>query len=516
MIPLSKYVAITSGVAGGNNVAVRQLIGMIFTNNVMVDPLVPLAFGGGPTAALAAVGSYFGTTSEEYARAALYFGYVSPAIRQPQSIAFGQACGAIMPCSIYGKVGSYVYTAFTSIVAGVIKFNFAGTLVEVTGISLSAATSLATVASILQTALRLNASPYLTTCTVTYDAVNARFDFIASPTGVVQGSFSMVQDGTVGTTDLANALGWYASQGAVIVSSSPVLTPVQAFTNAVNISNNFGSFCFTTQAALTLLQQEAVATYSAAQNVTFQYQIMVTEINYAATQAALATTGGVGLTFQLSTLSQYPEMIPMAIEAATDYTQRNGVTNFMYRQVSGITPSVTGNSTDPVSYTTLDSLLINYYGTTQEAGQNVAFYQNGVLQGTSTSPQHMNVFANEQWLKSYIASAILSLQLSLPQLSANSVGIGQITNLLQSAINLALFNGSISIGKPLSTIQQLFITSQTGDNNAWIQVQNIGYWMKVTISSAVVNGVTVYTANYTIIYSKNDAVQNVVGTHELI
>ena len=515
-IPLSKFVNITSAVGGGNAVAVRQLLGMIFTNSVMVDPLVPLAFAGGPTAALAAISTYFGAASEEYARAAVYFSYVSPAIGQPQSLAFGQASGAVMPSSIYGKTASYLYTNITPIVAGVIKFNFAGTPVEVVGVSFAAAVSLATVASILQTALRLNASPYLTTCTVTYDAVNSRFNFIASNVGVTQGTFTMVQDGTVGTTDIANALGWYASQGAVIVSSSPILTPVQAFTNLVNITNNFGSFCFTNQAALTLLQQVAVATYSASLNLTFQYQLMVTPTNYVATQAALASIGGTGLTYQLVTLNQYPEMIPMAIEAATDYTQRNSVTNYMYRQIPNITPSVTGNVTDPVGYASLDALGINYYGITQEAGQNIAFYQNGRLQGLATSPSFMNTFANEQWLKAYLASSILSLQLSLPQLSANLVGRGQLLSLLQAAINLALMNGVISIGKQLNITQQLFITSQTGDNNAWIQVQNIGYWMNVTITSAVLNNVTTYTANYTIIYSKNDAINAVIGTHELI
>jgi hypothetical protein len=515
-IPLSKYVNITSAVGGGSNVAIRQLIGAIFTGSPLIDALNPLIFGGGPTAALAAVGSYFGTASEEYARAQVYFSYVSPAVRTPQSILFAQSQVAVQPASVYGETGSYVYTAFTGITAGLLSFNFAGTTVAVTGINLSTATSLSTVASILQTALRLNADTHLTTCTVTYDAVNSKFDFIASNSGVVQGTFSMVQVGTVGTTDVANALGWYVSQGALNISSSPILTPLQAFTNAVNITNNFGSFCFTTASALTLLQQEAVASYNASLNLMFQYQIMVTPANYVATQAALATTSGVGLTYQLSTLNQYPEMIPMAIEAATDYTMRNGVTNFMYRQVPNISASVTGNTTDPVSYTALDAALVNYYGSTQQAGQNVNFYQNGVLQGLSTSPQSMNTFANEQWLKSYVASAILSLQLALPQLSANSVGKSQLLSVIQSAINLALFNGTISIWKTLTNVQQIYITSLTGDNNAWIQVQNIGYWVNVTITSAVVNGITVYTANYTLIYAKNDAVRNVVGSHVLI
>jgi len=516
--PITKYVNITSGVGAGNNVAIRQLIGMLFTNNVLVDPLIPIVFSGGAVAALAAIGAYFGTTSEEYLRAVQYFGYVSPSIRQPQAMAFAQNCGVAMPASVYGKAGSYVYTNFTSIVAGVMTFNFNGTSVPVTGISFAAATTLATVASILQTALRLNASPYLSTCTVTYDAVNSRFDFVASG-APVQGTFSMTQAGALGTTDVSAALGWYISQGALNVSSSPVLTPVQAFTNAVNISNNFGSFCYTTASAVALADQTAVAQYSAAMNVAFMYSIPVNPSNYVATQAALASVAGVGLTYSTAALaSQYPEMAPMSIMAATDYTSRNGVQNYMYRQVPNLTASVTGQSTDAVSYTTLDGLLINYYGTTQQAGQNIAFYQDGVLMGLSTSPQFMNIFANEIWFKSYCQSAILSLQLSLPQLAANATGKGQLLAVLQSAINEALFNGVISVGKTLTTLQQLYITSITGDDKAWIAVQNSGYWMNVTIASSVdpVSHLTIYTATYTIIYSKNDSVRSVSGTHVLI
>ena len=86
-ISMSKYVNITSGVGGNNNVATRQLSGCVFTPNPMVDPLIPLFFHSS-----ADVGLYFGTLSEEYTRAVKYFGYVSPAIRNPSTLMFGTAC----------------------------------------------------------------------------------------------------------------------------------------------------------------------------------------------------------------------------------------------------------------------------------------------------------------------------------------------------------------------------------------------------------------------------------------
>ena len=511
-IPLSKYVQITSGVGGSTQVNTRQYIGNIFTTNTMVDPLVPLTFSGGPLAALQQISNYFGPTSEEYLRAVFYFGYMSPAIRQPQAIMFSRHVPAASPCSIFGLKGSYVYTAFTSISAGVLKFNFNGTIVEVTSISLTGATTLATVASILQTALRLNASPYLTTCTVTYDAVAARFTFAASNSGVTTGTFAMVQDGTVGTTDLAAALGWYSSQGAAIISSSAVITALQAFTNMEIISNNFGTFCFTYATALTLSDWTAIATYNATLNVMFQFCIPVTASNYVATSAALKTIAGVGMTYQLT--QDYSEMIPMAILASIDYNARNGATNFMYRQM----PNVLASVIDPTVQTALDTALVNYYGQTMQAGQLISFYQNGVLTGTATSPQFMNIFANEQWFKDYVAAQILSLQLAMPEVSAGQIGRGQLLTIIQSAINLALFNGTIATGKTFTTIQQLYITNMTGDSLAWLQVQAQGYWMDIQIAPQLdpVSNLTVYVASYTVIYSKNDAVKSVSGTHILI
>jgi len=508
-IPMTEYVKITSGVGGGNNIATRQFVGCIFSTNTMLDPLVPLAFTDA-----ADVGTYFGTSSEEYERAVKYFGYMSPAIRMPQSIMFARWCDVDSPATIFGSTSQTLnLTTLKTVTAGLITFDFGGTTVALTGIDLSGAADLAGVATALQTAFRLNADSHLATCTVTYDAVGNRFDFEATSTGVATETFSLVQVGS-GLTDVALQLGWYDYSGAAVISAQTEQQPVDAFTETVNITNNFGSFCFTTASALTLAQQTAVAEYNSTLNVMCQYQIRVDPSEYAAASAALISISGVGLTYELATLAEYPEMIPMAIQAATDYTQRNGVVNYMYRQMPTITPSVT----DDTLKHTLDAARVNYYGVTQTAGQYTAFYQEGTLCGLATSPQFMGIYANEQWLKDYIGAAILSLQLSLPELSAGEIGRGQLVIVIQAAVNKALFNGTIATGKSLTTTQQIYISNMTGDDMAWHQVQNTGYWLDVNITPSVdpISKLTVYTAYYTLIYSKNDAVQSVQGTHVLI
>jgi hypothetical protein len=209
---------------------------------------------------------------------------------------------------------------------------------------------------------------------------------------------------------------------------------------------------------------------------------------------------------------QYAEQVPMMIFAATDYTAVNSVQNYMF-QTFNLVPTVTDDATSD----SLDAINVNYYGATQESGQQIAFYQRGLLSGLPTSPSDMNVFANEIWLKDAAGVAIINLLLSVSQVPANKSGTGLILSVLQNVIDQAVNNGTISVGKTLTNNQKLYITQITGDPNAWQQVQNIGYWINCVISPYTdEGGNTEYQAVYTLIYSKDDVIRKVTGTHVLI
>lgn len=370
------------------------------------------------------------------------------------------------------------------------------------------------------------------------------------------------------------------TSGAIWSTGSAVETITQTLTNSANASNNFGSFAFLTNLNLTLQNVNDAATWNKSQNVSYMYSVAVTPENASAWAAqgspGVGAIGGVGLTLSpaitkvlngtitnnsnvitnlmstaglsigmpvsgssipagavLQSISdtsvtislnatsstteditfttlQFPEMFPMMIEAATDYTQLNAVQNYEYQQVAGLTPSVNTDS-DADFY---DGLFINYYGVTQQAGQQIAFYQQGFLQGSTVSTNiiDMNPYVNEIWLKDSATVALMNALLSLKQIAANNSGKNQILSILQTVINQALNNGTISVGKQLDTNQKSFITSETGDPLAWYQVQNSGYWVGVVIS---LSG-SIYVATYTLIYSKDDVVRKIVGTHTLI
>ncbi|MBP3934611.1 MAG: DUF3383 family protein, partial [Pseudomonas sp.] len=209
---------------------------------------------------------------------------------------------------------------------------------------------------------------------------------------------------------------------------------------------------------------------------------------------------------------EWKESLPMAIMAATDYQRRNATINYMFRQ-----SALSYDVTDTAEAIALNDARVNYYGNTAVAGQTILFFQRGFLMGGVTAPLDMNVHANEQWLKAAAAAALLSMQLALNKIPANDDGRGYILVQLADLISQAKFNGTISVGKTLTTLQKVSITQLTGDADAWQSVQTDGVWYDVVIVPVVqTSGVTEYVAKYTIAYSKNDVVRTIEGSHNLV
>jgi hypothetical protein len=497
-ISLSEYVNITSGVGAGAGVATRDLGGRFFTENALVPTNSYVVFNNATD-----VGTYFGTSSTEYLRAVFYFGWISKNITAPNQISFANWANVATASLIFGIPASYAVSQFTGITTGDFTLTMGGFTHHLTSINLSGAGSLAAVATDITTAINGYSAggTAWTAAVVSYDATRSCFDLVSGLTG------TDVISVTAGvTTDLIAPLGWGA--GAIFSNGSAAESITTVLTNSAAQSNNFGSFAFIP--TLNLAQVTEAATWNNALNNEFMYSVPVSVANASAWSAALANIGGITLTLApLST--EYPEQVPMMILSATNYTGTNAVQNYMF-QMFNLTPSVTTDANKAL----YDGLSINYYGQTQQAGQLVSFYQNGVMFGLPVDPLDQNTYANEIWLKSAAESAIISLLLALPELAANKTGIGQLSTILQSVINQALTNGTISVGKTLTAIQQTYITTVTGNALAWQQVQNAGYWYNVAIVPYVVSGTTKYKAVYTLIYSKNDVIRLVDGTDILI
>lgn len=491
-ISIERYVSITSGVAGSQAVAQRELIGLRFSTN----PRVPV--GSHVVVANAAdAGEYFGATSDEYKFAVQYFGYTSPApASKAEKLRFAAHVNAPRQARIYGEDVATTLAKFQAVIAGNLTITLAGETQTVSEINLSEQISLADIASKLTAKI----SAVFPGSSVDFDALSGTFNLVTASTGTA--------DISVTSTELSELLGWGAS--AILSPGSVALTPLESLQAAEQVTDSFGSFSF--GATLTTGEIVELAAYNASLNLQYMYLQSVTVGTAQDVSAAVLGIPSVGLVLN-ATAGEFKESIPQAIMAATNYSRRNATVNYMFRQLGALTADVTTDA----GANLYDGLRVNYYGETANAGQKVAFFQRGFLCGGATDALDMNVHANEQWLKAYLTARLLSLQLGLGKIPANNEGRGYVLAQVTDAANLAKFNGTILPGKTLTTAQQVAITQITGDADAWRDVQINGYWADAAVVERTGEaGVTEYVIQYTLVYSKNDVVRKVQGSHNLI
>jgi hypothetical protein len=503
-IPSTRYVEITSAVVGASSVATQSLTGRRFTSN----PLAPI--GTILTVLNGGAQDYFGAQSDEAVFAAQYFGYVSPApASRANNLQFAAYAPAGRAPSIFGGRNPTSLADLKLITDGSLSIQLGDTNAELDTISLATVTSFADVANVIQAALRAAyadpVDPQLSQVTVTYDALQSSFNITG---GTITAAQAAVLPSGIGT-DLGVALN-LGGLGSVQSPGSIAQTPLDAFIAAENISDSFGSATFSDE-DVTLDDAIALATYVASKNVKYQIHFSVSRTNWQAWSAALLNIASTGLVLN-ATAGQYKESLPMAIMAAIDYDRRNSAVNFMFRQ-----GPLTGDVTDATESLQLDAARVNYYGTTASAGQRIEFFQRGFLMGGVTAPLDMNVHANEQWLKAAASSGFLSLLLSIGQIPANNDGRGLCLAEIAELAGRAKFNGVISVGKLLTAAQRIAVSELTGDDLAWTEVQNNGYWADVAMVEEVgPSGIAEYVAKYTLAYAKNDVVRKIEGSHNLV
>lgn len=499
-ISFKRYIDITSGVGAGTTVAGRDLIGRLFTTNPLVptDTVVELE-------SAADVSSLFGSDSEEYRRAAFYFGFISKIQEKARKISFVRYTPEAVAATLRGSFALPALAQLQEITDGSFSLSLDGNKKEITGRDFSTAASYADVAGIIESGIRaVDSAPVWADASVTFDSRTRSFILSVGTVGAME--IQAAGDAASGTP-IAAVIRWSAASGSIVSNGYDATNVTDSLDKSADKSNNFGSFLFMVDMSLEDMQQ--AANFAHLSNVGFMYCQGVTTSNMTGVYEELKDYDGVALTELNPGLpNEYHDMAPMILLATTNYGRLNGTQNYMFQQL-GLTPTVTDNA----KANQLDALQVNYYGRTQQAGQQIDFYQRGSLLGSISS---MNVYANEMWMKDRAGADIMTLFLALPKISANEVGRGQILSCLQNLIEMALKNGSISVGKPLGFTQKAFITQITGDENAWVQVQQGGWWLDAWVQEFQNKGKTEYKITYLLIYSKGDVVNKVEGTHTLI
>lgn len=533
-ISITRYVDIVSAVGGADTVSNRVFGLRLFTTNQAIP-------AGAVTTVteLSDVQTLFGASSNEYKAASNYFGFVSKTVNSPKQMSFIRvSADGSFSAAVYGAV--IASPAALNMPTGVMKAVFGAIEIPI-AIALTGGT-LAVQATNLQTVLRALAgagdggtfTPFQN-CTVLPNVNGSLVVTLAAATIDTEGmgSFYFTNDTADGSaydasTDAAIALGLdqtlAVEQDAADTVTDAATVYSSQISDSVNEDDNFGSFGVVPAAgsyltSLTTAQITNIAAWNHAQNNKFMYLQGVTAATYAAVQAAVSGYSGTALTLVLATapattLDIFPEYGPGAILGAIDFDNPAASQNFMFYQFASYTPTVTSDA----DANTYDAVRVNYNGRTQQAGQKVVFYQRGMLQGLAASAAvDMTTYCGEMWLKDANLTSCLNVLLTLPGLPANQEGRATVLSALQTNVDDAITNGVISVGKTLTTAQQLYINQITGSSTAWRQVQSKGYWLDAAVESSVdTSGATVYSIAYTLIYSKNDQVRSITGRDIMI
>lgn len=503
-LSIDRYVSATSGVIGAPTVAERERIPLRFTT----DPRLPA--GTVATVDKYGTATLFPGSNPENDYAAQLFGYTSPApIRQVARMRWAPYVDVARPARIYGGAISSTLDDFKLITAGLFGLTLGDQTKAIGPLNLTTVVTFADVASAVQTSIRSQASgdAKWATATVSYDAVAKAFNLVAGDGG--SAAIEVTPNGPDNTLTL---LGWSAGALPVMSPGADPQSPLEALRAAEQVTDSFGTFVFPAAYGLTLEEIREVSLYNKGLNVKYAFLVPVTLDNYADYSQALINIGGTALILNRLP-GEYKESLDAAITAAIDYNATNSVTNYMYRRLGAF-----AEPNDVTSDAQADALIkarVNFYGTTATAGQKLSFYQEGFMCGLPSDPLDRNVYTNEQWFKSAVQADLLNLELDIGSLSIDT-GPSQILAVVANRVQQAKRNGTIRVGKLLTTLQKIDISNVSGDFDAWRDVQTNGYWADCVIVERVEDGVTKYTAQYTIAYAKNDVIRKIVGSHNLV
>lgn len=499
-IPQSRYVDIDSGLIGTSPFQTREFILRLATENPLVPPQMPIFFTSAQS-----VGEYFGVNSIEYLQSVYYFSYKSPVfLNSPSSISFAKYVTVDSAPMIFGVKANYSLSDFTSIIDGSFNLTLGGISQDVLGMDFSADLSLSDVANTVQTAIQAsNIDPLFASANVIFDAVEGQFIFAGGSTG----SANIKTDIAAAGTNILPNLGWDST--AIFIYGADAQTLIEFVQDTVDQNNNFGTLAFIPD--LNVTQDTELATFFANENFRYLYATKSTSTTSQSYSDNLKNEDGLGAAVTLydsNIGNEYPWLLPAIIFSSTDFNTQNSIVNYMFKY-NQTTPTV-NNESNANFY---DNLNINYVGNTQYSGNDINFYQKGVLIGQSNNTNvQIGVYTNEIWLKDAAEVSLLNLLVGSENLPANRSGIARVTNVLQEVIDKALFNGVISVGNVLSTEKKSQIASLTNDPLAYIDVQTNGYWLNVRLTEPSPD---VFEIDYLLVYAKNNSVLKITGTHAI-
>lgn len=443
-----------------------ETIGNVLTKN----SLIPTGQMAIRFASATAVAEYFGATSDEYKFAAQYFTGFNNQQKGISALVISRRIDVAAAAFVKGGEVTATLAQFKAVTAGAFKIIVGGTEKAVSGVDLSACTSLSDVATAVATAI--------TGVTGAYSSITGGFIFTTTATGATA-SISVASAPASGT-DLSEMLALTTDAGAVVSAGSDALSAAENMNAIAGVTRNWVGLTTLYQADATEI--EGLSAW-VDQDDDYCFVAWSTDPNVC-DPATFSSTVFAGLpemyncTFMLYGDQQDAAFI-LAIGAAIDWERVQGMVTWFGKTTSGLSPRVVS---DQVSEN-LDQLRVTYIGS--YAARNSTFWlvNRGCL--TSTLYNFIDVLYGMIWLKSAIQTSILSGLTSVNRAPYTPYGYAQVKAWIQDPITTALRSGVIDTGLALSDSQKTQILTEVGEdisNDLYAK----GYWYRIDDPSATV------------------------------
>ena len=460
-INANRLVSITPRVISGGS-ADLETNGLIITSNTGISADTPaISFTTAKE-----VGAYFGYESNEYKVASQYFTGVNNQTKTIKTVWFGRDLTAVGSAWIKGGASSTLAT-LKAITNGAFNISLNGSDVSITGVDLSACTSLSDVATVIE--------GKFTNATVTYNSVQNKFVITSTLTGTTSaiGYGSAPSSGT----DLSIVLGLTQALGAVLSQGNDALTVAENMEKITTVTRNFVGFT-----TLTAVSDSVAVDYAAWADLDDDY-VYFYHSNNSTLLSKSTNTSSVPVTLQAYNTTAcvfgdvYDAVFMLAIGASIKWDSANALKTWFAKSASGLNAKVLSDTEAEA----LESIRCNYIG--QFATRNAEFtlLNRGCLSGTQYG--FIDVLYGAIWLRARLQRGLMDCFSGNNRIPYIQNGYGILATFIAEAVDEALGNGVIDVGLRISDAERITIMNEINEDIS-VELLNNGYWYKISDPTA--------------------------------
>lgn len=440
--------------------------GLVLDKSSLLPTAEPVSFGSAD-----AVGEYFGTESDEYKFASVYFGGYTNSQIKPSLLYLYRLCPDGAAPFVRGESlkPTEALTEIKKINLGTFNFTLNGSEVILSNVDLSAVTSLSDAATVLNQALldkSANATVTFSSLTNSFTLAGAEIGkekSVSKPTGTVADAFGLSAETSI------------VSAGADAMSVTATMNELTAkFQNFVT----FTTLEEPSDEDALLLSQWVSANASAG--------TMYLYVIWDSTKANLDANNKTVIAEKIRELNAtgvcvvYPKATSaafvMGTAASIAWDQANCTITFAFKAQSGLGADVT-DTQDSIA---LLAHGVNYIGNYATRNDSFVFFYNGQM------------FGEWSWIDTYLIACYLcnKLQVQLMVMFTSNrripytqEGYAIIRANCRDVIESAINNGVINKGVTLSNAQKSVLTSELGGDFS-DEIYNNGYYLQVLDATA--------------------------------